>query len=174
MAYRYQISQNKNLSLATMRTLQCVLWDHNAYTPIYQHVYEVLREYDAPDYTVRLCVVPGNNLHQYNLPTVNEVAIILPGEDIFQGNHRDIIIHLQPEHHYNLHDHHDHIQLHHISKGHAAYAPLHYVSPFPYGEAGWYYDLWVPNSSRRLTLLQYTAYRIHSRLHEFSTILHGC
>ena len=174
MAYQYRISRNENLSLSTMRTLQRIMWDHNAYTPIYQHAYEVLRRYDAPDYTVRLCVLPGNDPRRYNLPTADEVGVILPGENTFQGDHRDIVIHLRPQHYYNPLTHHDHTQLQRISEGHAAYAPLHYVLLFPYGESGWYYDLHSPNSSRRITLLQYTAYRIHSRPHEFSTILHGC
>ena len=42
MAYRYWISCNDNLSLNMMRTLQRLMWDYNAYTPIYQHAYEVL------------------------------------------------------------------------------------------------------------------------------------
>ena len=41
--------------------LQQVMCDHNAYTPIYQHAYEVLQSNDAPDYTVKLCVVPGHD-----------------------------------------------------------------------------------------------------------------
>ena len=174
MAYRYRITRNDNLSLNTMRILQRLMWDYNAYTPIYQHAYEVLRLYDAPDHTVRLCVVPGNDPRRYNLPTANEVGVILPGEDVFQGDHRDIIIHLRPQHYHNQQDHHDHLQLHRISEGHAAYAPLHYVLLFPFGEPGWYYELRVPNNPRRITLLQYTAYRLHFRPNEFSTILHGC
>ena len=87
MAYQHRVSRNENLSLNTMRILQCVMWDYNTYTPIYQHAFEVLQMYDAPDYTVKLCVVPGHDPHHYNLPTANEVGVILPGEDIFQGDH---------------------------------------------------------------------------------------
>lgn len=50
--------------------------------------------YDAPDYTVKLCVVPGHDPCHYNLPTADKVGIILPGEDIFQGDHQDIVIYL--------------------------------------------------------------------------------
>jgi hypothetical protein len=174
MAYRYRISRNENLSLKTMQVLQGVMADHNAYSPIYRHAYEVLQTYNAPDYTVRLCVVPGNDPRRYNLPTADEVGVILPGENIFQGDHRDIILHLRPQYYHDPRDDLQHLQLHRISEGHAAYAPLHYVLLFPYGEHGWYYDLRVPNNQRRVTLLQYTAYRLHSRPDEFSTILHGC
>ena len=174
MAYRYRITRNDNLSLNTMQTLQHVMWNYNAYTPIYQHAYEVLRMYDAPDYTVRLCVVPGNDPRRYNLPTADEVGVILPGENVFQGDRRDIVMHLRPQHYSNPENHRTHLQLHRISEGHAAYTPLHYVLLFPFGEPGWYYEFRGPNSSARITLLQYTAYRLHSRLNEFSTILRGC
>ena len=174
MAYRYRISHNKNLSLNTIQSFQHMMWTYNAYTPVYQHAHEVLQMYDAPDYTVKLCVAPGNDLRHYNLQTADEVGVILPGENVFRGDHRDIIIHLRPQYYHNPHDNLDHLQLQCISEGHAVYAPLHYVLLFPYGESGWYYELRVPNNPRRVTLLQYTAYRIHLRPDEFSTILHGC
>ena len=60
-AYQYRISRNGNLSLNTMAILQRLLHDHNAYSPLYRHAYEILRMYDAPDYTIKLCVLPGND-----------------------------------------------------------------------------------------------------------------
>ena len=93
-AYQHRIVRNENLSLGTMRSLQQIMWNHNVYTRIYQHAYEVLRLYDAPDYTVKLCVLPGNDPRRYNLPTADEVSVILPGNDSFQGDFCDIILHL--------------------------------------------------------------------------------
>ena len=58
---RYHIHRNDNLALHTMGILQQVISHYNAYTLIYQHAYEILRIYDAPDYTVNLCVAPGND-----------------------------------------------------------------------------------------------------------------
>ena len=80
MAYRYRVSRNENLSLNTMQILQRVMRDHNYYTPIYQHAHEVLQMYDAPDYTVKLCVVPGNDPSRYNLPTADDIT----GTSIFR------------------------------------------------------------------------------------------
>ena len=157
-----------------MLVLQRVMCDYNAYTPIYRHAHEILQIYNAPDYTVKLCVVPGNDPRRYNLPTADEVGVILPEQNDFQGDFRDIIIHLRPQHYHSTHDNQEHLQLHHINEGHATYAPLHYILLFPYGEPGWYYELQVPGNPRRVTLLQYTAYRLHSRPNEFSTILRGC
>ncbi|KAF8805649.1 hypothetical protein BYT27DRAFT_7296327 [Phlegmacium glaucopus] len=174
LAYRYRVSRNPNLSLHTMVTLQDVMYHQNTYSAIYQHAYEVLEMYDAPDFTMKLCVLPGNDPRRYNLPTTDEVGVILPGGDDFRGDYRDIIIHLRPQHYHNRHDHREHLQLQRINEGHPAYAPLHYVLLFPYGEAGWFQGLSVPGNPRRITLLQYTAYRLHSRPNEFSTILRAC
>jgi Helitron helicase-like domain at N-terminus len=172
-AFRYRIIRNDNLSLHTMQILQQVMSEYNAYTPIYRHAYEVLQMYNAPDYTVKLCVVPGHDPRRYNLPTADEVGVILPDNNDFQGDYRDIIIHLRPQH-YRTNDNVQHLQLDRINEGHTAYAPLHYVLLFPYGEPGWYYEFQVPGNPRRVTLLQHSAYRIHSRSNEFSTILRGC
>jgi hypothetical protein len=169
-AYRYRVLRNENLSLHTMRVLQQIMCDYNVYTRIYRHAYEILQMYNAPDYTVNLCVLPGHDPRRYNLPTADEVGVILPERNDFQGDFRDIIIHLRPQHFGEG----GNLQLQRINEGHAAYSPLHYVLLFPYGEPGWYYEYRVPGNRRRVTLLQYTAYRLHSRSNEFSTILRGC
>jgi hypothetical protein len=96
-AYRFRVTRNPNLALPTMSTLQDVICHHNPYSKIYQHAYEILQRYDAPDYTMKLCVVPGNDPSRYNLPTVDEVAVVLPGGDTFQCDYRDIIVHLCPQ-----------------------------------------------------------------------------
>jgi hypothetical protein len=87
-----------------MRVLQQVMFDYNAYTPIYRHAYEILQMYNVPDYTANLCVVPGNDPRRYNLPTADEVGVILPERNDFQGDFRDIIIHLRPQHYLNIYD----------------------------------------------------------------------
>ena len=60
-AYRYQIARNENLSLNTMNMLQQIMRIHNTYNSLYQHAYEILERYDAPDYSIKLCVLPGND-----------------------------------------------------------------------------------------------------------------
>jgi len=47
----------------------------------------------------------------------------------------------------------------------------HYVLLFPFGESGWYQGLKSPSTSKSITLLQHTAYRIHPWAREFSSIL---
>ena len=63
-----------------MQGLQDMLLQHHQYTPIFKHAHEVLRDYDGPanDAEVHLCVAPGLDKRRYNLPTADEVAVILP------------------------------------------------------------------------------------------------
>lgn len=122
--------------------------------------------------SVKLCVLPGNDPRRYNEPTADEVGVILPGEE-HQGDYRDIILHLRPQYWHDSVDGKKHLKLERINEGHPAYVPMHYVLLFPRGEPGWYQGLQIPESPCKVTLLQYTAFRIHPRHGEFSTIIHG-
>ena len=167
-AYQCRVSRNDNLSLATLADLQRVLRLNHQYSQVYQHAYEVLRHYDGPDHYVKLCVLPGNDPRRYNTPTADEVAVVLPGDNATKGDYRDILLHLRPQYYDD-----GHLKLQRINEGHPAYVPLHYVLLFPRGEPGWYQGMHVRNNPRSVTLLQYTAFRIHPRSNEFSTILRG-
>ena len=64
-----------------MEGLQHMLLQHHQYTPVFKHAYEILCDYDGPveDAEVHLHVAPGLDKWRYNLPTADEVAVILPG-----------------------------------------------------------------------------------------------
>lgn len=81
-ALEHRCRQNSGLNPHTLRTLQDMLIDSHQYVPIYSHAYEILQDYDPDnDVTIHLHVAPGQDRHQYNLPTADEVAVILPGVD---------------------------------------------------------------------------------------------
>jgi len=166
-----RMNRNPTLRPDTMQLLQQLLLDNNGYASIYQHAFEILEQFDAPDYSIRLCATPNKYSGYNNLPTVDEVAVIIPGTSN-QGDNRDIILSRRPTLR-NSDDGKKHYQnLQRISDGHPAYAPLHYVLLFPYGEPGWHWDLKL-TTGKRLTLRQYAAFRLHDRQNQFSTILHG-
>ena len=57
-----------------------MLLNHHQYAPIYRHAYEILEHYDPDDdVSIRLQVAPAHDHRRYNLPTADEVAMILPG-----------------------------------------------------------------------------------------------
>jgi hypothetical protein len=128
-ALEHRRRQNSGLDPDTLSTLQNMLLNHHQYVPIYRHAYEILDRYDPDDdVSIRLRVSPGDDHRRYNLPTANEVAVILPGVDGDNTQHtqRDIV----------LQRHMGSLQI--INDLHPAYVPLYYVLLFPYGENGWH------------------------------------
>lgn len=117
-----------------MNLLQQLLLTNN-YISIYQHAFEILNMYDTSDYTLRLCVAPGHYSGHNNLPTVDEVAEIVPGIDGCPMDCKDIILTLFLEHHEeNDNDNSESNQptpkLQCIYESHPAYTPLQYVLLF--------------------------------------------
>ncbi|KAF8074945.1 hypothetical protein FPV67DRAFT_1559562 [Lyophyllum atratum] len=156
------MQQNGNLARDVMESLQELLLEHNQYAAVFKHVYEILQNYDTShDVSVRLRVAPGNDRRRYNLPTADEVAIILPGNPTTES--RDIILR------------HRDGPLHRVSELHPSYSPLQYPILFPRGENGWHSDMTERREDgqgdKRLSLTRYCAFRIQVRRDEISTIL---
>jgi hypothetical protein len=189
-ALEARMDNNIDLDQDVMRGLQTMLGEHHQYAPVYRYAFEVLRQYDAAnDAVVRLRLSPGLDRRRYNLPTADEVAVVLPDNPSKES--RDIVLRLRSG------------PLHRISNLHPAYAPLQYPLLFPHGENGWFPEMKLqeteeqrdnrvqnrqrrqqersdhghevqapPDSdSRQLTLTRYVAHRIHYRPHEFNTLL---
>ena len=193
-----RMDQNEGLDKGTMGLLQQMLLDHHQYVPLYKQAFEILREYDpSNDVDVRLRLTPALDRRRYNLPTSDEVAVILPGTAATQP--RDIVLRCRDG------------PLHRISDLHPGYSPLQYPLLFPRGEHGWHpgmvlqetetqyntrtqarsrrhrerreqgdeieesedEDMDSPDSERRLTLSRYASFRLHNRLNEPNALLRG-
>ena len=156
-----------------MKCLQSTLLKFHQYSTHFKHAYEVLDNCsDQSDANIRLCVLPGQDVHRYNLPSSDEVAVILPGDGT-APERCDII--LRPRTGQR--------SLTRIDDRHPAYMPSYYVLLFPNGDNGWHRDLYqrpVPSTipghdwnPPRITQTQYSSFRLHMRQHEYSTIHHG-
>ncbi len=60
--------------------LDCLQAD-NPYIPLYRQAHDVLRQGHTSVVHLQLAVPPGVDSRQYNLPTTNEIAAILPGDN---------------------------------------------------------------------------------------------
>ena len=85
---------------------------------------------------------------RYNLPTADEVAMIIPGE-VGQVGERDIVVRRRDSGH-----------LQRMDALAPAYDPLQYPLLFPKGEDGWTTGITQQGSSRRVTMRQFYAYRL--------------
>jgi DNA replication protein DnaC len=163
-ALEHRRQQNSGLNSDTLRILQDVLRNHQ-YGQVYRHAHEILQGYDPnEDVTIRLRVLPAHDRRRYNLPTADEVAVILP-QTVTNENPRDIVLQRRSG------------GLRIISDMNPAYVPLYYVLLFPYGENGWHPDMRLHQSAegedKRLTRLRYVAYYLYPRRNKYSTILRG-
>lgn len=121
-----------------IRRLSEILHDVNPFISIYKTARERLQETEMNrtasriifNPQLRLVVEQGADRRRENLPTSDEVALIIPDE---YGDRcfRDICLAYRsgPEAQ-------DGDRLHRISQTHAAYMPLHYVLLFPSGDLG--------------------------------------
>ena len=173
LALAHRMTRNNNLRERTMKTLQSMMVDFHPYTNQFLQANEVLDRYpDNSDANIRLRVLPGQDRRRYNLPCSDEVAVILPSDGT-APERRDIVLRPRTDQH----------SLTRIDDGHPAYSPLHYVLLFPNGDHGWYRDLFhrpVPGTNPtqdwnppRVTQTQYSAFRLHTRNNEYSTIHRG-
>ncbi|KDQ27730.1 hypothetical protein PLEOSDRAFT_1042559, partial [Pleurotus ostreatus PC15] len=129
-ALQQRMLRNNALRRDTMEALQNMLSVTHRYASVFKHAFEVIREHErlggagVPDIEVRLRAQkprPGDHPRRYNLPTADEVAMILPG-DGSKADYRDIILRRRlPQG----------TGLYRINEGHPAYSPLHYVLLFP-------------------------------------------
>ena len=109
-ALKHRMKNNPSRRADTMELLQNLLNDHHHYVAIYKQAHEILSKYpDADDASIRLRVDPSRDRRRYNLPTADEVAIIIPGDGEQATDGRDIIL----RNHQN--------SLKRVSDGHSAY-----------------------------------------------------
>lgn len=164
--------QNPHLDPEVLKIIQDTLHQYNPFVSTFRNAHQVLAENAAGHTNIKahLHYDSKTDRRRYNLPSVSmdEIAIILPGEGGKADYMRDIVLYLK-----------DGNELMRISECHPAYLPLHYVMFFPNGELGWAPEMmqWdVANNrltDKRLTQMQYYSYRIFERHTEYSPLLHG-
>lgn len=129
---------NPMLDEEVLKIIQEVLLKNNAFVQKYKQAYDILKEVPSTenDVYVSLQYKSDKDKRRYNLPTIDEVSVILPGDGTIKSGVRDIVLHLKGSHY-----------LERINECHPAYLPLHYVLLFPYGELSWKPDMvrWMLN-----------------------------
>jgi hypothetical protein len=156
-----------------MQELQDMLHNENPFIPLYQQAHQIMSSKPPEEHhnvAISLHLDDSADGHRYNLPTIKEIAAVVPGngeEEV--SSDRDIILRLIGG------------SLQRISQLNPLYDPLHYVLLFPQGEQGWHKELPLhpgPNRQIRtqggkISQTCYYAYCLHQRRNEATTILQG-
>jgi hypothetical protein len=108
---------------------------------------------------LQLIMESGADKRRHNLPTSNEIAVIIPDE-YGQAGFRDIVLanrDMDGDESFNI-----------INPNNAAYMPLHYVLLFPNGDVGWHWGLSLRNDLQarknlRLSQRPFYRYGIHCK-----------
>jgi len=120
------------------------------------------------DPQLSLIVETGADLRRENLPTANEIAMILPEEYGSKG-FRDLVL-AQRSNGEAISN-----GFSTINPNHALYLPLHYVLLFPYGEPGWHWGRQLRNQegnrqNTRMSQRSFYRFRLHTRSDEPRTL----
>ena len=105
----------------------------------------------------------GEHSRRYNLPTSNEVSILIPNENEGINRSRMIVTKFRTDGNSR--------QLQTFSDSHRSYDPMMYPTFFPEGLDGWHLQLENARGTRKVTCIQFYAYRIMKRAMA-SSILH--
>lgn len=155
-----QMQRNATLDPIIMECLQGLILTNHHWAHIFKHAMEVFEDNGCEDVSIQLTT--NNNCDQrcWNLPTADEVAVIIPGDGTQSHGRRDIVLHCRDG------------PLCRISNGSPMYECLQYPFLFICGEDGYHFDLQTsPSNESQLSPTDYTAYRIQHRLNEFSLLL---
>ncbi|KAF6151212.1 hypothetical protein GIB67_037420 [Kingdonia uniflora] len=144
--------------------------EYNPFVRIYRQANEVLNDaYSIDNQDVNVYA----HLHycsrtnrRYNLPSTNEIAVILPGDGHESSSTRDIVVYFRGEH-----------ELMRISECHPTYLPIHYVLLFPHGEMGWEPEMkkWDVNyngpATKRLKHMDYYSHPTEYQIADYDLFL---
>ena len=106
----------------------------------------------------------GEHARRYNLPTSNEIAILMPessGEAIPERS-RMVVCNFRAQQGV--------LELQTFNETHRSYDPLQYPCLFPYGTDGWHLGIPHQHGTGKVTALQFYSYRIMKR-HDSVNIL---
>ena len=87
------MDRNDHLSCQTMNNLQNMLLESNCFTRLYLHSFKILE--NTPSTDLKICIVadPSTDLRRYNKLFVDEIAIVLPGDQSRAVNPCNVILH---------------------------------------------------------------------------------
>jgi hypothetical protein len=162
---------DRELEPATVGELTTTLEAVNPFIPIYRHAHDQMAALGADRASLtadlRLVMEPGADRRRENLPTVSEVAAIVPDAGPSRSTRSTQDLHL------SLRASLDGL-LERVSLCNPNYLPLQYVLLYPYGERGWSPNLRLTTNEdrvrERLSLRDYHAHRLFPRLDDFNAI----
>jgi len=145
-----------NLDVSVVQALTHMIDQHNPLARQFRHARDRLHEHGDEEFIIRIIGAREGDPVQYNLPTVDQLAMLVVGDFSLDTFKRDIVIQSHSG------------ELKQISALHPAYMALQYPLLFPFGERGFQvgvlYDGVQPidtNARTKITQQDYFCYMLH-------------
>ena len=143
-----------------MERSQTLILRHHRWAQIFKHAQEVFEHDRCENISIQLAANHNRDRRRWNLPTPDEVAVVIPGDGTQSYSCQDTVVHRRDG------------PLRKISDGSPMYESLQCPLLFVYGEDGYHYNLQMsPSKGNRLSPTDYVAYRIQQRRNEFSLLI---
>ncbi|KAF8090552.1 hypothetical protein N665_0473s0004 [Sinapis alba] len=161
-----QRSPEGTLDEPTIKSLIDMMDEHNCLAKFFRRARDYHEANFGKDFMIRL-LPDKEKKKEYDMPTTDEVASIIIGDMSSTIGHRDIVVQFQSE------------TLHQLRDDHPLYMSLQYPFLFSYGEYGFqpeiplHIEAGTSRTRQYLTIRQYYAYQIHTRLKEGMTLRKG-
>ncbi|EGG00571.1 uncharacterized protein MELLADRAFT_67744 [Melampsora larici-populina 98AG31] len=120
--------------------LQAAINDRSPYAHLFKNANEILGKDDKAKIVIKSVKPSGRkDLKRYNLPAVDEIGMVVPGDGEIDGNKRRLVLKRQDG------------RLEPINNMHTGYLPMRYVICFPEGAQQWSedYKLLLPLEKRK-------------------------
>lgn len=147
----------ESLDTTVIRNLQSEILSRNPLAAFYSSVLHQAQQQES--LTIKLLHNP--QVANSNLPTSNEIAMIVPGDGTEQYQDRSLILRISDS---------DHLKF--VSQTHSLYDPLQYVIMFPSGTLGWH-PYMKDNSNRSVTALDFYRYQLFPRVNNRGITMYG-
>jgi len=149
---------NESLDPSIIESLIKMLDEHNPFAKQFRAARDRLKDHEDEEFIIRIVGAAEGDPIQYNLPSTDELAMLVVGDFSLDNFKRDIIIQSKSG------------NLHQISSLHPAYMALQYPLLFPFGERGFQIGILynTTESGRRkkrctMTMQDYYRYQFHYR-----------
>jgi hypothetical protein len=156
----------ESLDPVVVQQLMTMLDQHNPFARKFRMARDRLSDYEQEEFIIRIVGAREGDAIQYNLPTTDELAMLVVGDFSLDTFKRDIII----EQH--------NTELKRISSFHPAYMALQYPLLFSYDERGFQIgvlysgiDHAEPNTRSHMIMQDYFCYQFHYRKHQSNPFL---
>ncbi len=134
-----------NMDEKTLKKLQDMMHENNPYVKEYIKAADMAKENPSQDIRLVLKAAGTPDPRRFNLPTGNDIAIVIPQFNIDKPTYRDVVLYKTAEDHPRGHTT---VRIHEM---HPMYDPTAYPLLFIFGDKGYDYETYKPDSSNSAT-----------------------